>query len=137
MTEERFILFSAGGEEFACSLQEISEVMEPQGSFPIPRAPRHFTGLFNFHGSLTALVDLGLYLGREGQTAAGKVLVVDTRRAQLALAVDGVSSIVTGEAILREEPGKAPLTGALLETESGQVRVLSLEALVSELEQGL
>ena len=137
MTEERFILFSAGGEEFACSLQEISEVMEPQASFPIPRAPRHFTGLFNFHGSLTALVDLGLYLGREGQSAAGKVLVVDTRRAQLALAVDGVSSIITGEAVLCEEPGEAPLTGALLETESGRVRLLSLEALICELEQGL
>jgi len=137
MREERFILFSAGGEEFACSLQEISEVMEPQASFPIPRAPRHFTGLFNFHGSLTALADLGLYLGHEGHSAPGKVLVLDVRRAQLALAVDGVSAIISREAILSETPGEDPLTAALWETEFGRVRLLSLETLVCELEQGL
>ena len=137
MTEERFILFRAAGEDFACSLKEISEVMEPQASYPIPRAPRHFTGLFNFHGTLTAQVDLGLYLGSEGRRAPGKLLVLDTRRAQLALAVDGVSTIFPRGAILAEYPGEDPLTAALLETESGRVRLLCLETLIRELEEGL
>ena len=61
--EERFLLFKAAGEGFAFRLQEISEVMEPQPVFPIPRAPGHFLGLINFHGTLSALVDLPLFLG--------------------------------------------------------------------------
>lgn len=135
--EERFLLFSAAGEAFACNLQEISEVMEPQPSFPIPRAPHHFVGLINFHGSLTALVDLGLYLGRAAAPAPGKLLVLDARLAQLALRVDGVTSVITREAVTGETPGGDPLTAALLETPHGTVRLLRIEALLSGLEQGL
>ena len=134
---ERFLLFSAAGERFAFNLQEISEVMEPQPPFPIPRAPRHFMGLINFHGTLTALVDLGLYLGRDSRVPAGKVLVLDTKQAHLALSVDGVTSIVPREAIIGESPGEDPLTFALLETECGTSRLLRLDTLVFGLEQGL
>ncbi|OGU06424.1 MAG: chemotaxis protein CheW [Geobacteraceae bacterium GWC2_58_44] len=137
MTEERFLLFSAAGEGFACNLQEISEVMEPQASFPIPRAPRHFTGLINFHGTLTALVDLGLYLGRAPEGGPGKLLVLDARVAGLALRVDGVSSIITRDSITDESPGEDPLTAAHLTTEQGKFRLLRLEALLCDLEQGL
>jgi purine-binding chemotaxis protein CheW len=135
--EERFLLFSAAGEGFACNMQEIREVMEPQASFPIPGAPRHFTGLINVHGTLTALVDLGLYLGPSGHPAPGKFLVLDASLAQLALGVDEVSHIITREAIIGEYPGEDPLTGALLETEYGTARLLRIEALLSALEQGL
>jgi len=135
--EGRFLLFSAAGEGFACDLQEVAEVMEPQASFPIPLAPPHFTGLINFHGTLTALVDLALYLGRHGQGGAGKVLVLDGKRAGLALQVDGVSAIVTREAITGESPGDDPLTEARLETEHGTFRLLRIEALLSGLELGL
>jgi purine-binding chemotaxis protein CheW len=135
--EERFLLFSAAGKGFAFNLQEISEVMEPQASFPIPGAPRHFLGLINFHGALTALVDLGLYLRCDGHRSPGKVLVLDAKLASLALKVDEVNSIITSEAIIGESPGDAPLTAALLETEYGSFRLLRLEALLLDLELGL
>ena len=135
--EERFLLFSAAGEGFAFNLQQVCEVMEPQASFPIPRVPRHFIGLINFHGTLTALVDLGLYLGREVQRAPGKVLVLHAKLASLAIRVDAVNTIIAGEAISERSPGEDPLTAALLETEHGTFRLLRLDALLFGLEQGL
>ena len=137
MTEERFLLFTAAGEGFAFNLREICEVMEPQASFAIPGAPRHFMGLINFHGILTALIDLGLYLGRDHHTPQGNVLVLDTRLAQLALSVDGVRAIVDREAITGESSGSDPLVAALLECDYGSFRLLRLETLLFALEQGL
>jgi purine-binding chemotaxis protein CheW len=135
--EERFLLFSVAGEPFAFNLLEISEVMEPPASFPVPLAPRHFIGLINFHGALTALVDLALYLGHGRRSATGKVLVIDTKLASLALKVDGVNAIITAEAVQGMTPGEDPLTAALLETEQGTFRLVRLEALLFALEQGL
>jgi purine-binding chemotaxis protein CheW len=134
--EERFLLFSAAGRRFAFNLHEIAEVMEPPRTFPLPRAPRHFLGLLNFHGTLTALVDLPLYLG--GQAAGGgKVLVLDTRAAQLALLVDGIDAIVPPEAFLAEHPGDDPLIACYLDTEEASYGLLQLDRLVFALEQGL
>lgn len=137
MIPERLIIFSAGGEQFACNLQEIAEVMEPQESFPIAGAPPHYQGVINFHGNLIALVDLARYLGLESRAAFGKLLVVDPRLAHLALKVDAVNSITGSEALTGEVPGEDPLTEALLETPFGSARLIRLEALLSGLEKGL
>ncbi|HJV64339.1 MAG TPA: chemotaxis protein CheW [Geomonas sp.] len=135
--EERFLLFSAAGDDFAFRLREIGEVMEPQPCFPLPRAPRHFLGLLNFHGTLTALVDLSCYFGSESRSKERKVLVLDTRSAHLALLVDGVRAILPPEAVLGQSPGDDPLTAVVLQTEQGEFRLLTLETLVFALEQGL
>lgn len=137
MIPERLLLFSAAGEEFAVNLQEICEVMEPQPSYPFAGAPPHYLGLINFHGNLTALVDLAAYLGRSGGPAPGKLLVLDTKLAHLALRVDRVKSIVSAETVLGETPGEEPMVEALLETAEGSVRLLRVEELLCGLEQGL
>jgi len=136
--EERLLLFTLAGRGFALDLQEVAEVMEPQQSFPTPRTPGHFVGLINFHGTLTALVDFGLFLGLDARPKGlGKVLVLDTRLASLALWVDGVTCVLAGGAVSGRAPGDDDLTAALLETEYGTVRLLQVEALLDALEQGL
>ena len=134
---ERLLLFTLAGEGFACDLQQIAEVMEPRQSYPFAGAPPHYLGLINFHGNLTALVDLALYLSGARRPVPGKLLVLDTRLAHLALKVDGVSSIISSEAVISQAPGEDPLTAALLETPNGSFRLLSLEALLAGLEEGL
>ncbi|GFO53111.1 hypothetical protein GMSM_01180 [Geomonas sp. Red276] len=136
--EERLLLFSAGGEKFAFPLHEVCEVMELQASYPFPRAPRHFVGLINFHGNLTALVDLERFIGREGGGKHGKVLVLDTKIAHLALLVDGVRSILPAGAILGASPVEGdPIVAGMIETEQGSFRLLAVDRLVDSLEQGL
>src|SRR6185369_2605864 len=136
--EERLLLFTVAGERFALNLQEVAEVMEPPASYPVPRVPGHFVGLINFHGALTALVDLALYTGRGSRRPGrGKVLVLDPHLAGLALWVEEVGLVLAGAAILSREPGQDPLTAELLQTESGRVRLLGVEALLFALEREL
>jgi purine-binding chemotaxis protein CheW len=136
--EERLLLFTLAGQGYALNLQEVAEVMEPQVSFPVPRVPGHFVGLINFHGALTALVDLGLYLGLGSRSAGqGKVLVLDTRLASLALWVDGVSAVVLGTTVSSREPGGDGFSAEILKTEFGTVRLLQAEQLLGALELGL
>jgi len=135
--EERFILFTVAGVGFAFNLREVSEVMDPQASYPIPGAPPHFVGMMNFHGVLTALADLGSYLGLAGRRPPGNVLVLDARRAQLALGVEAVRAIVPAEAILAKTLSEEPLVDSLISTQYGDFRLLRLDTLLFSLEQGL
>ena len=135
--EERFLLFKAAGEGYACRLQEVSEVMEPQPSFPLPGAPPHFLGLMNFHGALTALVDLPLYLKKGARSGSGAVLVMDSRRSALALQVDAVAGIVPADSVTKEPEDDGEQAAQLLLTELGKFRLLRLDALLCDLELGL
>ncbi|GFO69413.1 hypothetical protein GMLC_29920 [Geomonas limicola] len=136
--EERLLLFTVRGEGYAFELQEVAEVMEPSESYPIPKAPVHFVGLINFHGALTALVDLGLYLGKGRQARSqGKFLVLDPRLAGLALWVDGVESVVPASTILARSAGDGALCTERLETAQGNYRLVKVETLLQALEQGL
>ena len=135
--EERFLLFRAGGEGYACRLQEVSEVMEPQPSYPLPGAPPHFLGLINFHGALTALVDFPAYLKKRGVSRSGAVLVMDSGRSALALQVDAVAGIVPAGAVTEEPQEEGDASAPLLTTEQGRFRLLRLDALLADLEQGL
>jgi len=135
---QRLLLFTLADRGYALDLQEVGEVMEPQLSFPIPRAPGHVVGLINFHGALTALVDLGLFLGQGRRTPGqGKVLVLDPRLASLALWVDGVISVVTGQAVVARMPSQEELVVETLETEQGSFRLLRTETLLDALEEEL
>lgn len=136
MTPERLILFSAGGRDFALDLQQVCEVMEPQQSYPVAGAPPHYLGLINFHGNMTALVDLPAYLGLAGRSP-GKLLVLDTKLAQLALRVDAVRSIVGQDAVLETAQAEEPLVAATLSTAQGSAALIGVEALLSGLEEGL
>lgn len=136
--EERLLLFTLAGEGFALNLQEVAEVMEPPPSYPIPKVPGYFAGLINFHGTLTALVDLGLYLGGGRRTRGQeKVLVLDTRIASLALLVDAVACVIPASSVLSRTPGEDELTAEIVDTAQGKFRLFKVEPLVSALEREL
>lgn len=136
--EERLLLFSLAGERFALDLQEVAEVMEPPVSFPFPKAPGHFMGLINFHGAPTALLDLGIFLGHGYRPPSqGRVLVLDSRVASLALWVDGVTSVIPGASVTGRSPGEDFLIAEILQTEQGEARLIRAEQLLEALEQGL
>jgi purine-binding chemotaxis protein CheW len=136
--QERLLLFTLAGQGFALDLQEVAEVMEPQPSYPVPRAPGHFLGLINFHSTLTALVDLARYLGLDRRPAPqGKIVVLDPRLASLALAADGVVSVIPGSSVSGRSQGDDPLGCELLTTEFGPFRLLKTEKLLELLEAGL
>ncbi|WP_136523613.1 chemotaxis protein CheW [Geomonas ferrireducens] len=137
MTAERLLVFSVGRELFALNLTEVCEVMEPQQSYPFAGAPPYYLGLINFHGNLTALLDFAQYLGAGSRPLPGRLLVIDTKRAHLALKVDAVGSIIDAQGIIGATRSDDPLIEALLETTQGNLRLVRLETLLSSLEEDL
>jgi purine-binding chemotaxis protein CheW len=133
----RLLLFSLRESRFALDLRDVAEVLEPPLLFPIPRAPLFFPGIMNFHGNLVSVLDLALYLKKTPRNPHGKVLVLDTRLANLAVWIDMVENIVSTDVILEEDESGDPLVEKVLIMADGEVEMLSVENLLQNLEEQL
>jgi chemotaxis signal transduction protein len=139
MTEgaNRLILFTLQGERYALGLEEVAEVMEPPPIYPIPRAPHCFAGIMNSHGNLVSVIDLALLLNNTPRSPHGQLLVLDTRVANLALWADSVESVHPAEIINDECEGIGGIVEGVLKISGREVKRLSVEKLLLELEKVL
>jgi len=130
----RYLIFALRGAQYALDLQDVAEVVEPPPTFPIPCAPGHLVGIMNFHGNLTSVLDLANFQNMGNLTPEGKVLVLDSRLANLALWVDSVISIVSAESLRRESAVDDEMTAELLYNGTDKIRLLALDNLIQKLE---
>lgn len=133
----RLLLFMLQESRFALDLHDVAEVLEPPTLFPIPRAPIFFPGIMNFHGNLVSVLDLALFLKNAPRNPNGKVLVLDTRLANLAVWVDMVENIISADVILQEDKSSDPLVEKVLMLADGEVKMLAVENLLARLEEHL
>jgi purine-binding chemotaxis protein CheW len=131
------LIFSLQGSKYALDLRDVAEVLDPPLIFPIPRAPFFFPGIMNFHGKLVSVLDLAWFLNRAPRDPHGKVLVLDSRLANLAVWVDMVESIVATDDVLEEDECREPLVVKVLTMADGELKMLSVEKLLEELEEAL
>ena len=108
----RIVLFRAGGERYAMSLEAVREVVVPQPPFArVPRAGPAVRGAMNLRGRVVAVVDLAPLLGRPADPLApgqGHVLILDRDRRSLGLLVStvlGVGTLEEGACADAPEPG--------------------------------
>jgi purine-binding chemotaxis protein CheW len=130
----RFLVFTLRGTRYALDLQDVAEVVEPPQAFTIPRSPSHFIGVMNFHGNLVSILDLAHFYYLGNFTPEGKVLVLDSRLASLALWVDGVAAIVAEETIQRKSAPDDDMTAGWILAGTEEIRLLSLDKLLQRLE---
>ncbi len=70
--------------------------MQPQSITPIPDTDDFFLGLTNLRGEITAIIDLGCFLGLSGQTQRdSQVLVLGTEKPECAILVDELEHVTT------------------------------------------
>jgi len=131
----RLIVFSLQGTNYALYLRNVAEVVEPPRIFPMPHAPLFFPGIMNFHGNLVSLLDLGHFLTDNPRNPQGKVMVLDTGMANLALWVDAVENVGSADVVLEEYESSEPLVEKVLVMAEGEVKMLSVERLLEQLEQ--
>jgi len=131
----RLLIFSLQGSKYALDLRDVAEVLEPPRLYPIPRAPLFFPGIMNFHGNLVTVFDLSQFLNNVPRNPHGKVLVLDTRIANLAVWVDMVENIVSTDIVLEEDESSEPLVGKVLIMADGEVKMLAVEKLLPKLEE--
>ncbi len=131
----RLIVFSLQGSKYALYLRNVAEVVEPPRIFPMPHAPLFFPGIMNFHGNLVSLLDLGHFLTDTPRNPQGKVMVLDTGMANLALWVDTVENVGSADVVLEEYESNETLVEKVLIMADGEVKMLSVERLLEQLEQ--
>ncbi|WP_243369860.1 chemotaxis protein CheW [Geotalea sp. SG265] len=130
----RFLLFTITGSTYAIDLHQLAEVVELPPLSPIPRAPAHFVGAMNSHGTIKPVLDLSLMVKRGSYSPGGKVLVLEDRLANLAILVDGVLSIASVEAMEREPASDDELSDWIFTDGTQTIGLLALDRLLQRLE---
>lgn len=95
------LTFELAGEEYACDVLRIREILKPRPVTEVPRAPAFVPGIVTVRGQVVPLLDLRLrlHLPLAGPTKDTRVLIVTRQEEPFGLIVDRVRQVVR----LREE----------------------------------
>ncbi len=100
MNEERYLIFEIGKEKYAFALAGAAEIMELPTVYPLPKAPDYYRGIANVHNRPVPVLDLALMRRGNASPSPGRgreILVLGGKNTNLALLVDGVIDIVSGD----------------------------------------
>ena len=136
-TAGRLLIFRVRGIRYGLDLLDVSEVLETFALYPIPRAPGELSGAVNSHGTLIPVVDLGSYFGSGSLKGKGTVLVLDRQRANCALLVEQVETVVSFEQVMGTDVSAEPEFARLLVLADGPVRQLSFDGVLDGVEKVL
>ena len=138
MTDQcrKFLVFSLNRLRYAVDLSQVAEVGDPPQIWPIPLAPPYYSGAFNFHGDIVAVINLPLFLGIAGCGQPGKIIVLHHETVSLAFHVDAIVRIVSEDEISVCKPCDASFAGATLALPDGEATQLDLETLIRAVETG-
>jgi purine-binding chemotaxis protein CheW len=139
MTEnkKKFIIFSLQGALYALDLAQVAEVGDPPPLSPIPLTPSCYSGAFNFHGDIVAVLNLPLFLGLTDQGCHGKIIMLQQEIASLAFLVDSVIKIVSEDEVSYSAAADSNFTDATLNLTDDEAILINLEALVRAAETSM
>lgn len=125
----RHVIFRVEETLYALPLAAVREVVvTPEVFSRVPRAPASVRGVINLRGRVVTVVDLRGVLGTaEGTDGAGKLLLLDRGRRDLALGVSEVEGIELLEPLSNEET--TGLVRGVARLGAGRVQVLDVEHL--------
>ncbi len=123
----RLLVFQAGGESYALSMESVREVERVGRVTPVPGAPPFIRGLVNLRGEILPLIDLAALIGKKPARSAQRLIVAqagatDPVVALLVEELNGLAPLEESQVEPPQQPG--PLRGSL---EHRGRRVLWLE----------
>jgi purine-binding chemotaxis protein CheW len=150
-TQQRYLCFNLGKEEFAIPLLTVKEVIGVPELTPIPQMPPYFLGMMNLRGNVITVMDLRTKLGIKPQPSEEQaVVIVEIGHLRLGCVVDCVNAVMTlnQEEVLEKphmENSKASqaVTG-VIRKEQGLILVIDIakalslddKSLMSQAQQG-
>jgi purine-binding chemotaxis protein CheW len=138
---DQVLVFWLGNELYGLHVDHIQEVVEAPALHYIPRAPQHFLGAINFHGSILPVFALDDFLGFEPRQRDHRVVVIPPTICAMALAVRCIRGFVPcdPESLMpvEEERRNNNFIGSVLNREEEMVNVLDLGALIGHLQAQL
>ena len=97
LSEERFLEFSLGEENYAIPLLRVKEVIAVPKTTPIPNTPAHFNGIMNLRGQVISVMDLRkkLNIKPQEQSEETAVIILDLSPVFLGCVVDSVNKVLS------------------------------------------
>ncbi|MBO9428587.1 chemotaxis protein CheW [Sulfitobacter sp. R18_1] len=138
-----YVLFSVEGHEFALHVANVKDVVPAVKITRIPQARKEVFGVLNLRGRIVTVIDtkkildLGSYCEDQGKLN----IVVEYSGEDYALMVDEVSEVLDYSMDTYEDPprtmdkGWKALADGVHKTDDGLMLVLSVEAIMSFLEE--
>lgn len=130
----RFLIFTLRGERYAMNAGDLSEVMEPPPTFPIPKAPKTYLGIMNFHGAPIPILDLAAFLHGDPPKSSGRILILDHKLGSLALRIDTVERIVSDIRGLQIQEEEGPYVRQAILFNNERIPLFAMDILMTELE---
>lgn len=137
MNGSRYLIFEAVKERFALSLGDVVEIMDLPDVFPIPKAPHYFRGMANVHNRPVPILDLQLKLKNAPSEGAGQILVLGGKGANMALLVDRVVDIASGDFLVESSAEGEYGAEKKLVLADGVIKLIEPEKLLEILETEL
>ena len=111
-TDDRLLVFTLEGREFAVPVESVVEVVRHGRATPVPRFAPMVEGVAPIRGRMVTIVDLRTCLGlpRRAAGAASRVIVVEAAADRVGLVVDRVCGVSS-----RESPASRLDVGGLLQ----------------------
>ena len=95
-TEDRYLCFSLGEEQYAIPLLSVREVIAPPEITKVPQTPVHFLGITNLRGQVISIIDMRLKLSiKPGQTTETAVIICDLHPNSIGVIVDSINSVIS------------------------------------------
>ncbi len=93
---EQWLTFSLGNEEYALSIESVSEIIKPREVTDIPRVPDFISGIISLRGIIVPVFDLNrrLNLGTVEMGSASRIIVCKDNERLAGFIVDSINQVV-------------------------------------------
>lgn len=130
--DARYLIFQLAGGLYALELGQVAEVCEPPIIWPVPAVPPCYRGAMSFHGAITAVMDLALFMGLAEEREAEKLVVLHPAIASLAFLVRRTLRIVKADQVQLRQVTDEPFVIGLLPLPEGDTRLLDAKAITEQ-----
>ena len=109
---EQWLTFTLGDEEYALSIESISEIIKPREVTDIPRVPDFISGIISLRGIIVPVFDLNrrLKLGAAEMSSSARIIVCQDKERLAGFIVDRINQVVNVP-IANIEPPPSVLSG--------------------------
>ncbi len=141
--ESQLVVFVMENEEFACSIQNVREVLKMIKVTPLPRSLDFVEGVINMRGEVLPVIDLRKRFGlpEAERTDESRIIIVEVEERMVGLIVDSVREVLSmPDEQIQEAPsqvagGKTDLIMGVGKVEDRMLIILDLNRILTSEEQ--
>lgn len=141
--ETQLVVFVMENEEFACSIQNVREVLKMIKVTPLPRSLDFVEGVINMRGEVLPVIDLRKRFGlpEAERTDESRIIIVEVEERMVGLIVDSVSEVISlDNKQIQEAPnqvagGKTDLITGVGKVDDRMLIILDLDRILTSEEQ--